>query len=113
MLNHLFSQINFSHRSRYASSVKLLILTLLLQFTFNLLDLRSTPQDEAIQQWLKAGHGQRWFGGYGVTDDCDQRTQGASQLLPTYPIEDFDGMLFVSETRAAEPIDRSLILPTP
>ena len=26
---------------------------------------------------------------------------------------DFDGLLYVSETRAAEPIDRSLVLPTP
>ena len=78
-----------------------------------LLDLRSAPQDEVIQQWLKAGQGQRWFGGYGVNDDCDQRTQDASTLLPTFPIEDFDGLLYVSETRAAEPIDPSLILPTP
>ncbi len=78
-----------------------------------LLDLRNAPKEEAVQQWLEAGHGQRWFGGYNVADDCDERTQDASQLLPTYPRKDFDCLLYVAETTAAKPLDASLILSKP
>lgn len=78
-----------------------------------LLDLRNAPKEEAVVQWLDAGHGQRWFGGYNVPDDCDERTQDASQLLPTYPRKDFDCLLYVAETTAAKPLDASLILSKP
>lgn len=78
-----------------------------------ILDLRSAPSEPKVQKWLGAGHGQRWFGGYNVTDDCDQRTQDANQLLPTYPLEDFDGLVFMATTRAANPIDPSLIFASP
>lgn len=76
-----------------------------------LLDLRGAPKDDAVQQWLCTGHGQRWFGGYSVPTDCDAMTRDAANLLPTTPREDFDGLLYVARTTAAKPLDANRILP--
>ena len=75
------------------------------------LDLRSAPQVPAVQTWLDAGHGQRWFGGYQVPDDCDALTRDAAQLLQTFPRADFDGLVYLARTTAARPIDEKLLLP--
>ena len=75
-----------------------------------LLDLRSAPDEDAVQQWLETGHGQRWFGGYGVDDRCDEFTRNASTLLQTTPQGDFDGLVYIAKTEAARPIDPQRII---
>lgn len=75
-----------------------------------LLDLRGAPKSTAVQQWLSSPHGQRWFGGYSVPDDCESVTRDASKLMPTTPREDFDGLLYVAKTTAAKPRNAKLIL---
>lgn len=75
------------------------------------LDLRSAPPSPAVQTWLDAGHGQRWFGGYQVPDDCDERTRDASALLQTFPRQDFDALMYLARTSAARPVDVRRILP--
>ena len=78
-----------------------------------MLDLRAASAEPALQKWLDEGHGQRWWGGYGVPDDADARTRRSSQLMPTIPRADFDGFAFIARTRAATPVDPNLILPAP
>ncbi len=73
------------------------------------LDLRSAPRAPEITQWLERGHGQRWFGGYNIPDDCDQSTADASTLLPTFPRRDFDALVYLARTRAAEPLEGARI----
>lgn len=73
-------------------------------------DLRTAPADTAVHRWLHTGHGQRWWGGYQVPDDCDERTRDASQLMPMTPANDFDGLVFFVRTTAAVPVDKSRIL---
>lgn len=73
-------------------------------------DLRTAPADTAVQRWLHTGHGQRWWGGYQVPDDCDERTRDASQLMQMTPANDFDGLVFFLRTTAAVPVDRSRII---
>ncbi|MBL7984573.1 MAG: erythromycin esterase family protein [Flavobacteriales bacterium] len=75
-------------------------------------DLRSAPPDTTVQRWLTTPHGQRWWGGYNVPDDCDERTRDASQLMPMTPANDFDGLVFFARTTAAVPVDRSRIIPS-
>lgn len=75
------------------------------------IDLRSAPTDTAVQRWLHTGHGHRWWGGYQVPDDCDERTRDASQLMPMTPANDFDGLVFFLRTTAAVPLDKSRIIP--
>ncbi len=75
-----------------------------------LLDLRGAPRSGPVAEWLASGHGQRWFGGYGVPDDCDATTRDAASLVPTFPRVDYDGLLFLARTTAAHPRDRSRIL---
>lgn len=76
------------------------------------IDLRSAPPDTTVQRWLTTPHGQRWWGGYNVPDDCDERTRDASQLMPMTPANDFDGLVFFARTTAAVPVDRSRIIPS-
>jgi erythromycin esterase len=75
-------------------------------------DLRTAPPDTTVQRWLTTPHGQRWWGGYNVPDDCDERTRDASQLMPMTPANDFDGLVFFARTTAAVPVDRSRIIPS-
>jgi erythromycin esterase len=75
-----------------------------------LVDLRGAPESLAVQQWLRSPHGQRWYGGYSVPDDCDALTRDASKLMPTTPREDFDGLLYVAKTKSAKPLNSKLIL---
>ncbi len=76
-------------------------------------DLRSAPADSSLQRWLHTGHGHRWWGGYQVPDDCDERTRDAAQLMPMVPADDFDGLVFLLRTTPAVPTDRSRIIPPP
>lgn len=78
-----------------------------------LVDLRNAPRLGPIAEWLDAGHGQRWFGGYNVADDCDERTRDATQLLASVPRQDFDGLAFLARTSAAQPHDPALVLEAP
>lgn len=77
------------------------------------LDLRSAPSAPAVTAWLDSGHGQRWFGGYRVPDDCDERTSDVATLHPTFPRRDFDALVYMAHTRAAEPLDPDRLLQTP
>ncbi len=77
------------------------------------LDFRDAPVTPGVQSWLNAGHGQRWYGGYNVPEDCDERTRDLSNLLPTFPRADFDGIVFLSKTTAASPIDSARIIEKP
>ena len=77
------------------------------------LDLRSAPSAPAVTAWLDSGHGQRWFGGYGVPDDCDERTSDVATLFPTFPRRDFDALVYMAHTRAAEPLDPARLLTAP
>ena len=74
------------------------------------LDLRRAPTGPRVQQWLAAGHGQRWYGGYQVPDDADARTRDAEALMKTYPRADFDALVFLAKTTAARPIDVARVL---
>lgn len=74
------------------------------------IDLRTADADTTVNRWLNTGHGQRWWGGYQVPDDCDERTHDASQLMPMTPANDFDGLVFFVRTTAAVPMDKSRIL---
>lgn len=73
-------------------------------------DLRSAPADSSTQHWLHSGHGHRWWGGYQVPDDCDERTRDASQLRQMTPAKDYDGLVFLLRTTPAEPVDKSRII---
>jgi len=66
-----------------------------------------------VTTWLDSGHGQRWFGGYSVADDCDQRTADAATLLATFPRRDLDALVDLARTRAAEPLDPARLLEAP
>jgi erythromycin esterase len=74
------------------------------------IDLRTAPRDGAIGAWLEAGHGQRWYGGYGIAADWAEVARDATRLLPTFPRADYDGLLFLGRTRAASPRDPARIL---
>ncbi len=76
-----------------------------------LIPLRNAPDSKAVQEWLHQGHGQRWFGGYAVRDDYDAIARDASKLVPTTPAKDFDALLYIQKTTAAQPLDKSLIWP--
>lgn len=75
-----------------------------------LLDLRSAPSDGAVGAWLSSGHGQRWFGGYGIAADLAARDGDVSRLLPTTPRAEYDGLVFLARTTAATPRDSARIL---
>ena len=75
------------------------------------IDLRTAPADTTVQRWSHTGHGHRWWGGYQVPDDCDERTRDASQLMPMVPATDFDGLVFFARTTAATPVDQARIIP--
>lgn len=76
-------------------------------------DLHRAAQDSSLQRWTNSPHGHRWWGGYNVPDDCEDRAREASQLLPMTPAKDFDGLVFLLRTTAAVPMDRTRILPAP
>ncbi|MCE9594233.1 MAG: erythromycin esterase family protein [Planctomycetes bacterium] len=73
-------------------------------------DLRAGPKSGAIGAWLDSGHGQRWFGGLVEAEQLADASGDASQLLPTFPRADFDGLIFLERTTPASPRDRTRIL---
>lgn len=74
-----------------------------------LIDLRNAPATPAIRKWLTTGHGHRWWGGYNISDDCDERSKQVSQLLKTWPKEEYDAFIFLQKTSAATPVDKTRI----
>jgi len=76
------------------------------------IDLRTTPDDTTVQRWLRTPHGHRWWGGYNVPDDHDERTRDATQLMQMIPADHFDGLVFLLRTTPATPLDRSRIIAT-
>jgi erythromycin esterase len=69
----------------------------------SVIDLRRDSGVEEIEQWKLAGHGQRWFGGYKVPENVREISSDVSKLMPTYPREAFDALLFLPQTRASTP----------
>lgn len=76
------------------------------------IDLRTAPADTTVQRWLRTPHGHRWWGGYNVPDDLDERTRDAKQLMQMIPANSFDGLVFFPHTTPAIPLDRSRIIAT-
>ena len=74
------------------------------------LDVRTVPPSSALGQWLAAPRGFRWWGGYNVPDDVDERTRDISRLSPMTPSVDYDGLIFQIRTSPATPVDRSRII---
>jgi erythromycin esterase len=74
------------------------------------LDVRTVPPSSALGQWLAAPRGFRWWGGYNVPDDVDERTRDISRLSTMTPSVDYDGLLFQIRTSPATPMDRSRII---
>lgn len=77
------------------------------------LDVRFARSALGTTAWLDRGHGQRWFGGYSVVDDGDQRSANAATLLPTLPRSDFDALVRLARTRAAEPLESARLREAP
>lgn len=75
----------------------------------SIIDLRRDTGIADVERWKRGGHGQRWFGGYKVPEDVREVTRDVSQLLPTYPREAFDAMVFVPRTTGSTPRDRAKI----
>lgn len=75
------------------------------------LELRGAPTGPVVSAWRDRSHGHRWFGGYNVPDDCDQRSRDVASLPQTFPRRDFDALVRLARTRAAQPIDSSRVLP--
>lgn len=75
-----------------------------------LVDLRSAPRSGPAWEWLSRDHGQRWFGGYGVPDDCDERSRDLASLPVTNLRADYDGLVFLARTTPAVPRDPARIL---
>jgi erythromycin esterase len=71
--------------------------------TASLIDLRSESGDDEVEAWKLAGHGQRWAGGYRVPEDIREISRDADRLLPTYPRQSFDALLFLPRTTPSTP----------
>ena len=74
-----------------------------------LLDFRSAPQSPSVQSWLHSSYGHRWWGGYNVPDDFDERTSHADNLSQCVPGVDYDAIAFIYRTSAARPVNAALI----
>ncbi|MBL8693081.1 MAG: erythromycin esterase family protein [Planctomycetes bacterium] len=69
----------------------------------SILDLRAAPRLGAVGLWLDGAHGQRWFGGYNIPPDYAQAASDARRLPPTHPRGDYDGLVYLPRTTAAQP----------
>lgn len=69
----------------------------------SVIDLRRDSGDAQVEQWKLSGHGQRWFGGYKMPEDVREVSRDASKLMPTYPREAFDALVFLPRTTASTP----------
>ena len=69
----------------------------------SVIDIQRNSGDPEVEQWKLAGHGQRWFGGYRVPENAREITRDASKLMPTYPREAFDALVFLPRTTASTP----------
>lgn len=74
------------------------------------IDLRSDTGDAAVEEWKRAGHGQRWFGGYKVPRDVREMTRDVTNLLATYPREGFDALVYMPRTTGSVARDKSRVL---
>lgn len=70
----------------------------------SLIDLRRDSGSEDVERWKRAGHGQRWAGGYKVPGDIREVSRDVSKLMLTYPRESFDALLFLPQTTASTPL---------
>jgi erythromycin esterase len=75
-----------------------------------LVDLRSAPRSGPASEWLSRDHGLRWFGGYGVPDDCDEQSRDVASLPRTNLRADYGGLVFLARTTPAMPRDTASIL---
>ena len=66
-------------------------------------DLRAAPSAGPVAEWLAAGHGQRWYGGYGVPEDAFEQSKDATKLLPTFPRGDYDALVYLERTTPSRP----------
>ncbi len=71
--------------------------------TPSLIDLRSDSGDAEVEAWKIAGHGQRWAGGYRVPEGIREISRDVNNLLPTYPSEAFDALVFLPQTTPSTP----------
>lgn len=72
-----------------------------------IVDVRSAPRAGPVGAWLEGGHLQRWYGGYGIPKDFDD----PSKFPITVPRKDFDALVFLARTSAAQPVRRELVRP--
>lgn len=71
----------------------------------SVIDVRSDSGDPEVEQWKLAGHGQRWAGGYKVPEDIREISRDVSKLMPTFPREAYDALVFLPRTTASTPRD--------
>ncbi|MCR9245135.1 MAG: erythromycin esterase family protein [bacterium] len=74
------------------------------------LDLRSAPSVPAVKEWLTTPRGHRWWGGYNISDDFDERTSDVANLSTCAPGGSYDGIAFHHRTTAAQPVNAALIM---
>lgn len=74
-----------------------------------MLDFANLPTEGPIADWLLSSHGVRRQGGYNVADDVNRTTRSLSRLMGIRPALDFDGLLYIDQTTAAVPVDKSMI----
>jgi erythromycin esterase len=67
------------------------------------LDLRGAPSTGPLARWLDEGHGQRWFGGYGIPSDVEATSRDVATLQATFARVDFDGLVYIARTTASRP----------
>ena len=67
------------------------------------IDLRRSPREGPVATWLDAGHGKRWYGGYGVPEDAFEQSADPTQLLPTFPRADYDALVYLERTTPSRP----------
>ncbi|MBK7874941.1 MAG: DUF2961 domain-containing protein [Planctomycetes bacterium] len=66
-------------------------------------DLRGAPREGPVAAWLDAGHGKRWYGGYGVPEDAFDQSADTTKLLPTFPRADYDALVYLERTTPSRP----------
>lgn len=75
----------------------------------SIIDFREAPKDGPVRVWLDGDCGIRSWGGHGVPADPDAGVEQGQGLAWTILSADYDGLLFLTQTTSAEPLDRSRI----
>jgi erythromycin esterase len=71
--------------------------------TPSLIDLRNDTRNAEVESWKLSPQPQRWYGGYRIPANIRDSTRDLSNLMPTYPKEAFDALLFLPTTTASTP----------